>query len=277
MRRGDGEDGADRPVGVFDSGLGGLTVLQAIRRRLPEESTVYLGDTARVPYGPKAADTIRRYAREATDFLVGQGVKAVVIACNTATARALPEVEARASVPVLGVVEPGGTAAAHGSSGGRIGVIGTRGTIASRAYSQVIRRHRPDAEVFEQECPLFVPLVEEGWTDGDVARLAAEIYLRPLLERQIDTLVLACTHYPLLKPLLATVAGPGVRLIDSAESTAESLERLLVDRGLQAPKGSVGQARYFVTDEAARFDLLARRLLGEQVDDLEKVSVDSTS
>jgi glutamate racemase len=261
---------------VFDSGLGGLTVLSAIRDRLPNESTVYLGDTARVPYGPKSESTIRRYAREATDFLLGQGVKAIVIACNTATARALPDVQRQAGVPVLGVVEPGGAAAAEASVNGRIGVIGTRGTISSRAYNRVIHRHRPEAEVFEQACPLFVPLVEEGWTEGEVARLAAQEYLGPLLADGVDTLVLACTHYPLLKPLLGRVAGAGVRLIDSADSTAAALETLLGDRGLRAPDDGSARARYFVTDEAARFDLLARRLLGEEVEHLEMVSVDST-
>jgi len=267
---------AARPIGVFDSGLGGLTVLGAIRRRLPKESTVYLGDTARVPYGPKAAETIRRYALEATDFLIGMGVKAIVVACNTATARALPAVEARAGVPVLGVVEPGGRAAANASPGGRIGVIGTSGTIASRAYNIVIHAHRPDARVFEQACPLFVPLVEEGWTEDPITRLAAERYLAPLLERNIDTLVLACTHYPLLKALLAEVVGPAVALIDSAESTAEALEKLLLDADLSNRTGDSPIARYYVTDEAARFDLLARRLLGEEVEHLEMVSVDST-
>lgn len=268
--------GADAPVGVFDSGLGGLTVLGAIRDRLPHEATVYLGDTARVPYGPKAAETITRYAIEATDFLLTMGVKAIVVACNTATARALPAVEARAGVPVLGVVEPGGRAAAEASHSGRIGVIGTRGTIASRAYNSVIHRQRPEAIVYEQACPLFVPLVEEGWVDEDVTRLAAERYLEPLLEHDIDTLVLACTHYPLLKPLLSRVAGSGVVLIDSAQATAEALEDLLRRRGLGS-KGEVpGEARYYVTDEAARFDSLARRLLGQEVDHLETVSVDST-
>lgn len=264
------------PVGVFDSGLGGLTVLRAIRDRLPRESTVYLGDTARVPYGPKAADTIRRYALEATDFLVDKRVKAIVVACNTATARALPDVQDRAGVPVLGVVEPGGRAAATASASGRIGVIGTRGTISSRAYSRVIRHHRPDAEVFEQACPLFVPLVEEGWTDDDVTRLAAQRYLEPLFEKRIDTLVLACTHYPLLKPLLSDLVGPGVQLIDSAESTAAALDDLIAAAGLSNSREEQPCARYYVTDEAARFDLLARRLLGEEVDHLEMVSVDST-
>jgi len=267
---------ASGPVGVFDSGLGGLTVLRAIRLRLPGESTVYLGDTARLPYGPKAAETIRRYSREAADFLVDQGAKAIVIACNTATARALHEVRERVDVPVLGVVEPGAAAAARASPGGRIGVIGTRGTISSGAYDEVIHRNRPDAEVFGQECPLFVPLVEEGWTEGEVARLTAERYLRPLLDHHVDTLVLACTHYPLLKPLLTAVVGPDVTLIDSAESTAESLEKLLTDCGLAAPPGSTARSRYYVTDEAARFDLLARRLLGEEVEELETVTVDST-
>lgn len=264
------------PIGVFDSGLGGLTVLGAIRRLLPAESTVYLGDTARVPYGPKAEDTVRRYAREATDFLQDQGVKAIVIACNTATARALPDVQELAGVPVLGVVEPGGAAAASASRSGRIGVIGTRGTISSRAYNEVIHRHRPEAEVFEQTCPLFVPLVEEGWTEGDVATLAAERYLKPLLGHSIDTLVLACTHYPLLKPLLAEVVGADIRLIDSAEATADALERLLAQHDLATSSRAQASARYFVTDGAARFDVLARRLLGEEVEHLEMVSVDST-
>jgi glutamate racemase len=271
-----GTQQAAAPIGVFDSGLGGLTVLRAIRERLPGESTVYLGDTARVPYGPKAAETIQRYALEATDFLVGKGVKAVVIACNTATARALPDVIARAGVPVLGVVEPGGRAAAEASRDGRIGVIGTRGTISSRAYNAVIHEQRPDAVVLEQACPLFVPLVEEGWTEDQVSRLTAERYLRPLLDEGIDTLVLACTHYPLLKPLLAQVVGPEVVLIDSAESTAEALEVLLAEAALGNHTGREPEARYYVTDEAARFDSLARRLLGEEVDHLETVSVDST-
>lgn len=264
------------PVGVFDSGLGGLTVLAAIRRRLPAESAVYLGDTARVPYGPKAAETVRRYALEAVDFLLERGVKAIVVACNTATARALPEVERRAQVPVLGVVEPGGAAAVSVSRGGRIGVIGTRGTVSSRVYHEVIRRLRPGAEVWEQACPLFVPLVEEGWTEGEIARLTARRYLDPLLRRGIDTLVLGCTHYPLLKPLLTNVVGPSVTLVDSAESTAAALEALLGDRELLTDTEAGTKYRYYVTDAAARFDVLARRLLGEEVEHIEQVSVDST-
>jgi len=267
----------EAPIGVFDSGLGGLTVLQAIRARLPGESTVYLGDTARVPYGPKGADTIRRYAVEATDFLCGQGVKAIVIACNTATARALPDVKARAEgVPVLGVVEPGGRAAVRATLSGKIGVIGTRGTIGSRAYEHEILTLNPEAEVYAAACPLFVPLVEEGWTDSEITRLAAQEYLRPLLAHDIDALVLGCTHYPLLKDLLADVVGGGVVLIDSAEETAATLARLLEDDGIKAPPGVEPTARYYVTDAAARFDRLAGRLIGEEVEHIERVSVDST-
>jgi glutamate racemase len=249
--------------------------MAAVRRVLPGEPTVYLGDTARVPYGPKGAETIRRYAAEAVDFLLTRGAKAVVVACNTATARALPEVEQRAGVPVLGVVEPGAAASAAASSSGRIGVIGTRGTVASRAYREAILRLRPDAEVFEQACPLFVPLVEEGWTEGEVPRLTAERYLQPLLERRVDTLVLGCTHYPLLVPLLTEVAGPEITLIDSAQSTASELAALLDRAGLLAHEAEP-ETLYYVTDAAARFDVLARRLLGQEVEHLELVSVDST-
>lgn len=263
------------PIGVFDSGLGGLTVLRAIRDRLPRESTIYLGDTARVPYGPKSAATIRRYSREAMSFLVSHRVKGIVVACNTATARALPMIAAEAGVPVLGVVEPGARAAAERSRTGRIGVIGTRGTIESGAYDEAIRRIRPEAKVTGVACALFVPLVEEGWTEGEVAARTAERYLKPLLARDVDTLVLACTHYPLLSPLLARLAGPGVGLIDSAEATAESLERLLEEESLSSD-AEERTARYFVTDEEARFGRLARRFLGEPVDLLETVSVDST-
>ncbi|MFQ5746658.1 MAG: glutamate racemase [Gemmatimonadota bacterium] len=267
----------EAPIGVFDSGLGGLTVLRAIRDRLPGESTVYLGDTARVPYGPKSAATIRRYALEATTFLRSHGVKGIVVACNTATARALPTIAREAGVPVLGVVEPGARAAANRSRSGRIGVIGTTGTIESGAYVEAIHAIRPDAEVAGVACPLFVPLVEEGWIDGDVAERTTESYLRPLLAKEIDTLVLACTHYPLLRPLLARIVGPETELIDSADATAEALAELLERHGMAAAEGGDRTARYFVTDEEARFGRLARQFMGEDVAPLETVSVDSTA
>jgi len=267
--------GPEAPIGVFDSGIGGLTVLRAIRQLMPFESTVYFGDTARVPYGPKSPQTIRRYSLEASDFLLGEGVKMIVVACNTATAHALPSVAEYAPVPVVGVVEPGATQAARHSTSGRIGVIGTQGTIESRAYERAIRSARPDATVFGVACPLFVALAEEGWTEGEVARLTAERYLTPLLAQDIDTLVLGCTHYPLLEPLLAEVVGSDIDLIDSARATAESVAEGLKELEMAASGGEAA-ARYYASDDAASFDELAGRFLGATVPHLERVSVDST-
>lgn len=261
------------PLGVFDSGVGGLTVLSAIRARLPGESTLYLGDTARVPYGPKSPETVRRYALEAADFLLARGVKALVVACNTATARALEHVADRVPIPVIGVIAPGARAAVERSRGGPIGVIGTRGTVESGSYQAALRAIRPDAVVHVAACPLFVSLAEEGWTDGDVPRLAARRYLEPLLAREIDTLVLGCTHYPLLRPLLAEVAGSGVRLVDSGEATAEDLASLLDDAGLLAPEDAAPRARYYVTDEDTRFRALAERFLGAPLEHLERTAL----
>ena len=269
-----GPDSRSRPIGVFDSGVGGLTVLRAIRSRLPDETTVYLGDTARVPYGPKSPETIRRYTAEAIDFLLGKRVKAVVIACNTATARAHGFILQRVQIPVIGVVGPGARAAARASTRGAIGVIGTRGTIESATYDEAIGTIRPDATVHAAACPLFVALAEEGWTDGEIARLTAEAYLAPLLEQGIDTLVLGCTHYPLLKPLLTGVVGPGVTLIDSAEATAEELADRLGRLGLLAPTGSGEADRYYVTDDAERFRMIAARFLGSPIDHLERVALE---
>jgi glutamate racemase len=264
----------DAPIGVFDSGIGGLTVLRALQRRLPAEATVYLGDTARVPYGPKSPETVRRYAREAADFLIGEGIKLLVVACNTATARALPGLGESLRVPVVGVVEPGAREAVRRSSTGRIGVIGTRGTIESGAYEEAILALRPEARVEAVACPLFVSLVEEGWTEGDVATLTAERYLRPLLGREIDTLVLGCTHYPLLEPLLRVVAGPAVALVDSAEATAGAVAAELERRSLAAPDDiEAPETRFFVTDDAPRFRRLASRWLDVEPDTLQTVQL----
>ncbi len=267
----------DAPIGVFDSGVGGLTVLRAIRSALPSEATVYLGDTARVPYGPKSPDTVRRYTLEAVDFLLEHAVKAIVIACNTATARAHAHVAARLPIPVLGVVEPGSRAAASASRSGVIGVIGTQGTIESATYDEAIRAVRPDAVVHSAACPLFVALAEEGWTEGDVARLTAERYLAPLLSRDVDTLVLGCTHYPLLKALLAEVAGPDVRLIDSAEATAQTLAERLAASGLLAERESPGPADYFVTDDVERFRTLADRFLESPIERCRHITLRSAT
>ncbi len=259
---------------MFDSGVGGLTVLRALGRRLPRESTVYLGDTARVPYGPKSPETVRRYADEAAAFLMGRGIKALVIACNTATAHARAHLAETLPVPVLGVVEPGAAEAARVSRSGRIGVIGTRGTIESGTYERAILRHRPDATVHARPCPLLVALAEEGWVSGPAAEWTAREYLAPLLERRIDTLVLGCTHYPLLRPLLSAIAGPEVVLVDSAEATAEATAALLETEGLAAGDTASARRTYFATDDAARFGELAARFLGGPVGEVVTASID---
>jgi glutamate racemase len=257
-----------RPIGVFDSGVGGLTVVAALRRRLPAEAVLYLGDTARLPYGTKSPETVARYTQRNVDLLVERGVKGVVVACNTASAVALPRLSS--PVPVWGVIEPGARRAAAASAG-RVGVVGTESTIRSDAYGEALRRLRPGLEVASEACPLFVPLVEEGWLDDPVTERVAERYLAPLVARGIDTLVLGCTHYPLLAPLLARLLGPGVGLVDSAEAVAEQLADDLARAGLLAP-GRRAEDHFLVTDAAERFGKLAERILGGAVS-LELVEV----
>lgn len=249
------------PIGIFDSGIGGLTVFAAVRACLPDESILYLGDTARVPYGTKSAETVVRYSRECAGFLMERGVKAVVVACNTASAYALPDLAGTLGVPVLGVIEPGCQAALAASRSGVIGVIGTSGTIASNAYGAELKKLRPGVRVVSRACPLFVPLVEEGWTDNEVARAAVQRYLSGLCEEGIDTLILGCTHYPLLKEAIGRQVGDGVRLVDSAQTTAEALRALLLQRGLTAPSASASANHLYVTDLPGRFESIAHRFL----------------
>ena len=253
------------PIGIFDSGIGGLTVVRAVYERLPGESTVYFGDTARVPYGPKSPETVTRYSLENLDWLLKQGVKAVVIACNTSTAHALETLQRQSPVPVIGVIEPGARAAAASSREGPIGVIGTAGTIASNAYARAIQRSRPGVRVEQKACPLFVPLVEEGWFDHPAAELIAREYLEPLRAANVDTLVLGCTHYPLLKPLLQRVMGAEVRLIDSGEETAAAVEEALASAGLEAPADTKPTHRFAVSDDEARFRQVGARFIGERM------------
>ncbi len=250
-------------IGVFDSGVGGLTVVDALRRRLPDESILYLGDTARLPYGSKSPDTVTRYTRRNIEFLTERGVKAVVVACNTASALALPNLTS--TLPTWGVIEPGARKAAAASRSGRIGVIATEATVRSDAYARALRQARPGLEILSRPCPLFVPLVEEGWTDDPVTEQIAERYLRPLLDEEIDTLVLGCTHYPLLVPALQRVAGPGVTLVDSAAAVAEAVAVGLAERGLTAAAGSPISHHLCVTDVGESFHRLARRILGPDV------------
>jgi glutamate racemase len=265
--------GARSPIGVFDSGIGGLTVVHELRTQLPEDRLIYFGDTARVPYGPKSPDTVRRYAAEITEWLVAQGVKAVVVACNTATAHALPSLRERFAIPIIGVIEPGAAGAARASRSGRIGVIGTSGTVASGAYERAIRALRPDTHVISRACPLFVPLVEEGWLDAPATQLIAHEYLDPLAAERIDTLVLGCTHYPLLKPLLARVVGASVRLIDSAEETAAATRAALEQASLRAPAGGKGDCRFVASDAPDQFLRVGQRFLGDAVGRVEKVTL----
>ncbi len=260
---------ADAPIGVFDSGIGGLTVVREIRRHLPSEDILYFGDTARVPYGPKSPETVQRYSREIADFLLTRGVKAIVVACNTATAHALPLLETELPVPVIGVVGPGARSAVRANSVGSIGVIGTAGTIRSGAYERAIAAIAPDASVTARACPLLVPFVEEGWTDHPATRLVAEEYLAPFRDDAVDTLVLGCTHYPLLKRVIEDVLGTNVRLVDSAYETAAETRTVLQARGLAAREGKEGSAHYVVSDAADHFARTARHFLGAPLHDVE--------
>ena len=263
----------ERAIGIFDSGVGGLTVLKALLQVLPEEQLVYLGDTARVPYGTKSPGTVLRYALEAAEFLVQHQVKMLVVACNTASAVAIDAIEQRFSLPVVGVIEPGARRAAAVTRNRRVGVIGTEGTIRSGAYSRAIREVDPAIEVFATPCPLFVPLAEEGWADHEVAYLAAREYLTPLMERQIDTLVLGCTHYPLLKKTLQYLLGPQVQLIDSAEETARLVADMLGKRNVLRSSGAL-PPRYFVTDESSRFERVGGAFVGAGLHDVTQVDLE---
>ena len=263
----------ERAIGVFDSGVGGLTVLRELQRCLPDESLVYLGDTARVPYGTKSAPTVSGYARQAADFLLTQNVKLLVVACNTASAVALEELEQRCQRPVIGVIEPGARRAVEVSKNGCVGVIGTDGTVRSGAYERALKSIRADVVVHTAACPLFVPLAEEGWAEHEIAHLAAREYLKPLLAKGIDTLVLGCTHYPLLKKTLQQVVGAEVRLVDSAEETARMVAaRLGVEQSLR-PAGNVASSRYFVTDIPDRFKRVGGAFLGAPLDEVATVKL----
>lgn len=267
------------PIGIFDSGVGGLTVLKAIRQRLPHEHVIYLGDTARVPYGTKSRETIERYALEDAAFLIEKGVKMIVVACNTASAMARESLRRDFNIPFLTVLGPGARAAARATRTGRIGVIATEATIDSGAYERAIREAHRDlysdkpVEIFSQACPLFVSLVEEGETESQVARLVAEQYLAPLRKQQIDTLVLGCTHYPLLKSVIAETMGEAVTLIDSAKAVAEETANLLEQAGWLEASAQMNVSQFYVTDAAKRFHRIAERILGAPLEHLEAVEV----
>ena len=256
-------------IGIFDSGVGGLTVLKAMKKRRPNQNYLYLGDTARLPYGSKSETTIRRYALKAAEHLFRYDIKLLVVACNTASAFALPALTEISPVPVLGVVEPGVRAALAGSAR-RVAVIGTEGTIRSGAYQEALRREAPDVSVMAAPCPLFVPLAEEGWGDHPITDAVAEIYLRPLLDSGIEKIILGCTHYPLLIPSLTRVAGPGVSLIDSATAVSETVA--LLDSGLATDTGD-GHVVIHLTDASERFLRITGAILGSDPKQLEVVDL----
>lgn len=263
-----------KAIGVFDSGVGGLTVLKAIHARLPHERTAYLGDTARVPYGQRSPEVVIRYCIDNARFLLEQDLKMLVVACNTASAIALDVLREMIDIPVIGVIEPGAEAAIAATKGGRIGIIGTRGTVKSEAYQVALRKARGDVALRAIACPLFVPLAEEGWTHGAIARQIAARYLDGFAGFDMDTLVLGCTHYPLIRDAIAEVLGAGVTLVDSAEATAQAAANLLAARGWSAPSPAATDAprhRCFVTDQPELFAEVGARFLGRPLPEVERV------
>jgi glutamate racemase len=257
-------------IGVFDSGVGGLTVVKEIIRQLPQEDVVYFGDTAHLPYGPKSSQTIKRLVRDNIHFLLKKKVKAVILACHTASAFTLEEMRASSfPTPIIGVVGPGAEEALRVTKNKRIGVIGTYGTIRSKAYAKTLKRLEPEVFVIEKPCPLFVPLAEEGWVKKEATRLIIREYLEPLKEEEIDTLILGCTHYPLLKEEIAR-ATRGIYLVDSARATVIQVKRILDEKNLLAREG-VSKHAFFVSDAPERFARLGRIFLGKEIEKVERV------
>lgn len=263
----------ERPIGIFDSGVGGLTVYRALERMLPHESLIYLGDTARIPYGTRSVETVQRYSAEDASFILSKNVKAIVIACNTASALAADYLRSKFDVPIMGVIRPGARRAVESTRSGRIGVIGTEATVASGAYQRAMINLRGDLEIFSRGCPLFVPLAEEGWTDHDVTRLVAREYLTNLIDSRIDTLVLGCTHYPILRPVIESVMGEGVTCIDSGEAVAADVVTRLKESGLARTSQEPRREEFYVTDSASRFRRVAELFLGRPLESVEVVEL----
>jgi glutamate racemase len=261
------------PIGIFDSGVGGLTVVKEIQRQLPSEDFVYLGDTARTPYGSKAQETVRRFTLESVDYLLQYRIKALVVACNTATAYALPALRRRLKIPVLGVIEPGARAALRLPKSFPIGVIGTKATVNSKVYIKELARLNRRARAVAAPCPLLVPLVEEGWLNTPVTRQIVQIYLLPLLAKNIRSLILGCTHYPALKPVFAEICGPEIRLIDSAEEIAVELKSTLSRAGLLNPGPRDGKQTFLVTDVPDQFIRVGEYLLNRQLQIVKRVDL----
>lgn len=269
----EGFDIKEAPIGIFDSGVGGLTVFRAIERQLPGESLIYLGDTARIPYGTRSMSTVERYALEVAAFIESRRVKAIAIACNTASALAADRLARACSVPVISVIEPGARRAVESTRNGHIGVIATEATVSSGAYEKAMLAQRGKLEIISRACPLFVPLAEEGWADHAVTRQVAEEYLSELRASRVDTLVLGCTHYPILRPIIEQVMGDHVTYIDSGEAMADEVARLLEERDLRRRSREPRSERFYVTDYAARFRRVAELFLGRSLESVEVVEL----
>ncbi|NLJ57324.1 MAG: glutamate racemase [Tissierellia bacterium] len=265
----------DRPIGIFDSGVGGLTVMREVIEQLPYEDIIYLGDTARIPYGSKSEQTIKKYAQQCSRFLKSKNVKTIVVACNTASSIALEDLKDNFDIPVIGVIEPGARSASKATSNGKIGVIGTTATINSNAYQNKIMEFLHSAEVIGIPCPLFVPIVEEGWEYSQVAELTAEKYLTELTEHQVDSLVLGCTHYPILRYTIKKVVGPNVKLINPAFETAKDLKSLLKEKNLLNEFKGNPKYEYYVSDAPEKLRRIGGNFLKKEIDNLYKIAIDN--
>jgi len=264
----------NRPIGVFDSGIGGLTVLNEIIEQLPGEDIVYFGDTARIPYGTRSKETVVRYFLQSAKFLKTKDIKAIVIACNTATALAIDEAREEFDLPFIGVVDPGAEAAIRASKNNTIGVIGTTGTINSQAYQKKMRRLNPSAEIIGKACPLFVQIVEEGWENSDVAYISTQKYLLELKEHNIDTLILGCTHYPAMRYTINKFLGDGVRLVNPAYETAKRVKSLLMEKDQLADRLDGGRTEFYVSDDPEKFKRVGGNLLAREIRNVEMVNIE---
>ena len=269
------------PIGIFDSGVGGLTVAKRIFQLLPNEDVVYFGDTARYPYGPRSKEIVKKFSAQNTNFLLSQKVKFIVVACNTASALALNDLEECRKIPMIGVIRPGAFASVKATKNGKIGVIGTLGTISSRAYQKAIHRIDPQKKVYSVACPLFVALSEEGYINKEATYLIAQEYLEPLIKKKVDTLVLGCTHYPLLKKVISKIMGKEVKLIDSAEETAMEVKKVLMQKGLLKKTNLKTQKlgkrpfrKFFVSDVPDRFVEVGERFLKDEITEVERIDIE---
>jgi len=263
-----------KPIGVFDSGIGGLTVVKRLGATLPNENIIYFGDTARVPYGSKSNSTVIEYSIQNTNFLLSKDVKAIIVACNTASSVAIPELKNRFDLPIIGMIEPGASMSLKFSSNKRIGVIGTRATISNKAYSTEIKKMEPAANIYEKPCPLFVPFAEEGWLTHKATYEVAKEYLKELRKLEIDTLVLGCTHYPVLADVIQKIMGNNVKLIDSGVASAEVIKNMLQKHNLLSDSDERGVQEFYVSDIPQKFREEAELFLGRQIDDVRKVDLE---